>query len=141
MVAVDRDVRSGDAQQQDGANDADDDRGSSGAGEIRVVGFDLSELDPPTDAHKRDSEAEEPETEVADHPEERDEHYSQEGEQHPGHDLEVAGVAAGLADAARGGGRGFGGDGVDGRGAVRALAVRGVDGFLAVRAREDFDLG
>src|ERR1700722_12165915 len=82
------------------SHDTDDDRGPFCAGEIWVAGFDRAELDPPTDDHERNRKAEEPQTGGAHEAEEGDEPQGEKGQECPGHDLQVAGVAAGLADLA-----------------------------------------
>jgi len=59
----------------------------------------LPNLNPPADAHHGNGEAQKPHAEVPGNAMSGEEHEEEEGAQRPAHDLEVAGVAAGLTDA------------------------------------------
>ena len=130
LTAADGDVRSDQAQEQKACEDAGGGCGVFGAAEVGVGGVDAAELDPPACGHERNGEAQKPEAEVSGEADEREEHDEKERPHRPTHDLEVAGVAAGLTDAAGGGSCGLCGGRINGRGAVRALAVGGVEAFL-----------
>ncbi len=88
----------GDEEEKDGGSDAYVEGGATGAGKFLIVGADGAEFDEPADDHERDGDAEEPKTDDADVGYERDKAEEEEAGRGPGHDLEVATVAAGLID-------------------------------------------
>jgi hypothetical protein len=122
------------AQQSQQRHDADDDRDPLRADEVGIVRLDRTESDPPENDHRRNQDPERPESCYASQPQKGNNLEKEERHQHPGHDLQDAGIAARRADPTGSSGGYLRSRRIDERGAERTLPYRGIDGLPAVRA-------
>jgi hypothetical protein len=92
-----------DEDQDEQRKTCNDQHGLFGAAEFEVSGFEAAEFYPPADGHHWDCEHQEQKADVSDQAQQRNVSQDEECQDHAGHDLEVAGITAGLIDAAEDG--------------------------------------